>query len=45
MFSVALQSTERKNWPQATLEEFKTLLELGTWVGTEHVPSGAKVIS
>lgn len=42
--SVALQSSKREHWLQAIIEEFKTLLALGTWVIVDCVPSVIKII-
>lgn len=42
--SVALKSAERRQWLKAIKEEFKTLLDLGTWVEKKNVPRGTKLI-
>ena len=42
--SVALKSAERAHWLRAIKEEFKTLIDLGTWVEEKNIPKGTKLI-
>ena len=42
--SVALKSAERTHWLRAIKEEFKTLIDLGTWVEEKKCPKGTKLI-